>query len=74
MEFTFVNVVTFLLLVNALFWGLGSHTQHCKLIEKTGLECMSHNIHLTMGLFFFVCTMVLVHRKYLSQYWSALDF
>jgi hypothetical protein len=68
MNLTVVNVVTALFLVNALFWGLGSHSQHCEIAKIFGIKCIQHNYHLTMGVVFFLATVTLVHRKHLSQY------
>jgi len=68
MNFTVLNVVTGLFLVNALFWGLGNHRQHCDLAKRVGVKCVSHNYHMMMGVVFFLATMTLVHRHHLSQY------
>jgi len=68
MNFTVVNVVTAVFLLNALFWGLGSHSDHCNIAKKIGVKCISHNYHLMIGIMFFLVTVVLVHRKHLSTY------
>lgn len=68
MQLTLINVVTALFLANALFWGLGSHQQHCNLAKKVGVECVSHNVHLMMSVVFFLGTITLVHRKHLSKH------
>lgn len=72
-KFNMMNVVIGLFLVNALFWGLGSHSQHCALANKVGVRCLSHNIHLMMGVVFFLGTMTLVHRRHMSQYVPLLN-
>jgi len=74
MELTLVNVVAFFLLANALFWGLGPHALHCKLIESVGVKCVPHYAHITLAVVFFVGTVMVIQRKYLSQYWAVLDF
>ena len=46
-------------LLNALFWGLASHTQHCKLASSLGIKsCPPHWIHVyVMGLGSFIATL-----------------
>lgn len=68
MSFTPVNIVTALFFVNALFWSLAPHTQHCKVAKQIGVKCIEHNYHLMMGVVFFLATVTLVHRKHLSKY------
>ena len=52
------------LLVNALFWGLAEHSQHCSLVNAVGMgiKCPPHYVHLMMGLAFF-CATIYVHNK-----------
>jgi hypothetical protein len=53
------------LLVNALFWGLASHKQHCKVASKFGMKkCPPHWIHVyVMGLGSFLLTLYLVQGR-----------
>lgn len=53
------------LLVNALFWGLASHKQHCKVASKLGMKkCPPHWIHVyVMGLGSFLLTLYLVQGR-----------
>ena len=54
------------LLVNALFWGLGAHTQHCALVNALGMgvNCPPHYVHLMMGLAFFAATVYVQQKPY----------
>lgn len=59
------NLLTLFFLVNALFWGLASHKQHCKLASMFGMKkCPPHWIHVyVMGLGSFMVTLYLVQGK-----------
>lgn len=48
-------------LVNALFWGLATHKQHCKLAAMSGMKtCPPHWIHVyIMGLGSFIIALYL---------------
>ena len=54
------------LLVNALFWGLANHSQHCALADAVGMgaDCPPHYIHLMMGLAFFCATIYVQQKSY----------
>ena len=56
------NLLVLFLLVNALFWGLASHKQHCNVASKFGMKkCPPHWIHVyIMGLGSFVLALYLV--------------
>ena len=42
----FRNLLVLFFLVNALFWGLASHRQHCKVASMMGVKkCPPHWIH-----------------------------
>ena len=54
------------LLVNALFWGLAEHSQHCSLLNAVGMgaNCPPHYVHLMMGLAFFCATIYVQQKSY----------
>lgn len=56
------NILVIFFLLNALFWGLASHSQHCSLASKLGIKkCPPHWIHVyVMGLGSFLITLYLV--------------
>ena len=56
------NIMIIFFLLNALFWGLASHSQHCKLASSLGVKsCPPHWIHVyVMGLGSFIATLYLV--------------
>lgn len=53
------------LVINALFWSLASHSQHCSLIPKG--YCVSHSIHLLMGIVFFMLATYIQQREYIDS-------
>ena len=61
----FRNLLVLFFLVNALFWGLASHKQHCKVASMMGVKkCPPHWIHVyVMGLGSFLVTLYLVQGK-----------
>tara|TARA_Y100000768_G_C23989017_1_gene690876 strand:- start:6214 stop:6411 length:198 start_codon:yes stop_codon:yes gene_type:complete len=61
----FRNLLVLFFLVNALFWGLASHRQHCKVASMMGVKkCPPHWIHVyVMGLGSFLVTLYLVQGK-----------
>ena len=56
------NILLTLLIANALFWGLFPHNAHCLVLEnfnkffKMNINCPSHEIHLLMGIFFYLAS------------------
>jgi len=52
-------LATLFLLVNAIFWGLFPHSQHCAFVTKLGApSCPSHTIHILMGIGSFLAAVV----------------
>ena len=63
-EFLYDIVVIFLVL-NALFWALGTHSQHCHVASMMGVkDCPSHYLHITFGVVSFLIAVVISQRKY----------
>ena len=61
----FKNLLVLFFLVNAIFWGLASHKQHCKVASMMGVKkCPPHCIHVyVMVLGSFLVTLYLVQGK-----------
>ena len=61
----FCNLLALFFLVNALFWGMASHKQHCKVASMFGMKkCPPHWIHVyVMGLGSFIVSLFLVQGK-----------
>lgn len=59
------NLLVLFFLVNAVFWGLASHKQHCKIASIFGMKkCPPHWIHVyVMGLGSFILTLYMVQGK-----------
>lgn len=61
-------LVVFLVL-NALFWGLASHAQHCNIAAMFGIKkCVPHIVHLTIGVLSFLLAVYLQHTPYLRTF------
>lgn len=56
------NLLVLFFLLNALFWGMASHKQHCKVASVFGMKkCPPHWIHVyVMGLGSFIASLYLV--------------
>lgn len=56
------NLLVLFFLLNALFWGMASHKQHCKVASLFGMKkCPPHWIHVyVMGLGSFIASLYLV--------------
>jgi len=64
------NLVVIVLVINALFWGLASHDQHCSVADWVGLggdNCPPHYVHLMMGLAFFVAAVYCQQKSYFDK-------
>ncbi len=55
------TLITLFFVINALFWGLATHKQHCNLAAFFGMnKCPPHWIHVyVMGLGSFIITLYL---------------
>ena len=62
-------LLTIFLAANAIFWGLFTHTDHCKLIGSIfpNMTCPPHYMHIIMGALFFVGAIAVQQREYLFQ-------
>jgi len=62
------SIVVLLLVLNALFWGLASHSHHCNLASVFGIKnCPPHYIHLLMGLVFYLTAVYIEQRAYVNS-------
>jgi hypothetical protein len=70
------TIVLTLLIANALFWGLFPHNAHCLLIDhinkmfQTKIKCPGHNIHLMIGIGFYLASVYYSQRE--SKEFKAL--
>ena len=61
------NIIVLFFVINGLFWGLASHSQHCNLASVFGMvKCPPHYIHLLMGLISFVIAVYIQQREYIN--------
>lgn len=55
------TLLVILFVLNALFWGLASHAQHCKVASAIGVTCISHMYHITFGALCFLVAIYIQH-------------
>lgn len=54
-QFLVHNLVVFVLVINAIFWGLYPHSSHCALVKYLGSsKCPSHIYHVVFGILCFL--------------------
>ena len=64
-----VIIISFLV-VNALFWGLFPHNNHCKMGSWLGFEnCPSHYTQLIIGVFFYILSILTAQQTYIQNLW-----
>ena len=57
-----------LLVLNGLFWGLCSHSVHCKAAAMVGVkDCPPHWVHLAIGLASFAGAIAVSQWNYLRK-------
>lgn len=62
------NIIVLFFVVNAIFWGLFSHSQHCSVAASLGvINCPPHLIHLLMGLISFIIAIYVQQREYINS-------
>lgn len=61
-------IIAILLIVNGLFWSLGSHKSHCNIAKYMGMkECIPHYIHISSGIILYICGVIIVQREYIFR-------
>jgi hypothetical protein len=62
----FYNLIILILIINAIFWSLFKHSDHCKFIKLFGInKCPSHLIHISFGIICFVLAVIIKQRNYI---------
>ena len=61
-----MDILIVFLVINALFWGLASHSKHCEIANTLGIKCSPHYVHLLMGLVFFILSIYIKHKSYID--------
>ena len=60
------NIIVVILLLNAIFWSLFSHSDHCKVASMFGIKnCPDHWVHISIGIIFFIIAILIKQYKYL---------
>ena len=62
-------IIGIFFVINALFWGLAEHKNHCNLVSKLGIEdCPPHFIHLLMGILSYFVALGIFQYDYLVNF------
>tara|TARA_Y100000389_G_C17409790_1_gene490195 strand:+ start:1121 stop:1330 length:210 start_codon:yes stop_codon:yes gene_type:complete len=67
MEFLY-SLLVVILVINALFWSLFTHKQHCAVAKLFGIKhenCPSHWFHISFGIFCFLLAIVIQQRRFI---------
>ena len=55
-------IVVIILIINAIFWSMYSHKNHCAFISLFGIsKCPPHWIHIAFGIMCFITAVALVN-------------
>jgi len=62
------NILIIFFIINGLFWSLATHKQHCDLGKLFNIKmCLSHGIHITIGIISLSIGILIKQRKYFSK-------
>jgi len=62
------NIIVIILIVNAIFWSLFKHNDHCNFVKLFGInKCTSHWIHITFGIICFIIAILIKQRNFLFK-------
>jgi len=60
------NIIVIFLVINALFWSLCTHHNHCMIAEMFRIKhCPPHWLHISFGIVFFILAVVIQQRNYI---------
>ena len=57
------NIIVTFLAINAVFWGLFTHSAHCAVASLVTNSCLPHHIHVTIGVVCFAAAVLVAHPK-----------
>ena len=57
------QILVVFLAINALFWGLFSHSVHCQVAALITNSCAPHYVHVSIGVICFLAAMAISQRK-----------
>jgi hypothetical protein len=57
------QILVAFLAINALFWGLFSHSDHCQAAALFTNSCAPHYVHVSFGVVCFLAAVVISQRK-----------
>jgi hypothetical protein len=60
------TILSFFILLNALFWSFACHETHCKFVKLFGItNCIEHHYHILFGIFCYFLSILIIQREYL---------
>jgi len=63
-------VISSLLIVNSLFWGLYPHQDDCKIATLVGIHnCPSKYLHLGIGVMFYIFAILVAQQTSVTHIW-----
>jgi hypothetical protein len=61
-------IIVLVLVINAIFWSMYSHNDHCVLASMLGLQkCPAHWMHILFGIICYIAAVLIVQWKYIVQ-------
>tara|TARA_Y100000389_G_scaffold118498_1_gene115660 strand:+ start:3060 stop:3278 length:219 start_codon:yes stop_codon:yes gene_type:complete len=59
------DLLTIFFVLNGLFWSLASHKDHCEIARFFKIKCVSHHIHILIGIISILIGICIKQRFYL---------
>jgi hypothetical protein len=57
------QIIVAFLAINAIFWGLFPHSDHCAVASVFTNSCLPHSVHVSIGVICFVIAVVVAQYK-----------
>ena len=57
------QIIVAFLAINAIFWGLFPHSDHCAVASVFTNSCLPHSVHVSIGVICFVIAVVVAQQN-----------
>lgn len=57
------NILVAFLAINAIFWGLFPHSDHCAVASLITNSCLPHSVHVSIGVICFMLAVMIAQQK-----------
>jgi hypothetical protein len=64
------EILIIFFIINAIFWGLFSHSTHCKVMSQllgSDVKCPPHFVHLSFGIISFLLAILFSQQEYITN-------